>query len=141
MPYLEKSGLSGIDPDHLDQIASVSKENLVVLSQIGQYLGIFFDEKFSFDAEARKILLDSKNRETVSAILRALQGSPEITSDGWPLFLSQLAEKTGRKGRNLYAPFRAAITGTTKGPELIHLLPILGQKRMIDRLKMALALF
>ena len=137
-PYLEKSGLSGIDPNHLNQIASVSKENLIVLSQLDQYLGIFFDEKFSFDDGAKKILFDSKNRETVSAILRELESSPEIASDGWTLFLSQLAEKTGRKGRSLYAPFRAAITGTTKGPELIHLLPILGQKRMIHRLKMAL---
>jgi nondiscriminating glutamyl-tRNA synthetase len=138
MPYLEKSGLSGIDRNHLNLIARVSKENLVVLSQINQYLGIFFDEKFSLDDEAKKILLEPKNRETVSAILGALGGSPEITSEGWALFLSQLAEKTGRKGRSLYGPFRAAITGTTKGPELIHLLPILGQERIINRLNMAL---
>lgn len=140
MPYLEKSGLSGIDANCLNQIASVSKENLVVLSEIGQYLGIFFDERFSFDNEARRILLDPKNRETVSAILGVLESLPEITSDGWPLFLSQLAEKTARKGRSLYAPFRAAITGTTKGPELIHLLPILGKEKTIRRLNMALAL-
>jgi glutamyl-tRNA synthetase len=49
-----------------------------------------------------------------------------------------LEEKTGRRGKDLYGPIRAGITGKTKGPELAKTLPLLGKERMIRRLKMAL---
>jgi glutamyl-tRNA synthetase len=51
-----------------------------------------------------------------------------------------LEEKTGQRGKDLYAPLRAAITGKTKGPELRKTLPLLGKERIIKRLKMALEL-
>jgi nondiscriminating glutamyl-tRNA synthetase len=49
-----------------------------------------------------------------------------------------LEKWTGRKGKDLYAPLRAAITGKTKGPELVKTLPLLGKERIIRRIKMAL---
>jgi len=140
LPYLKKSGLPihQADPDRLTQISGVLKENLVTLSQIEEYLGIFFDEKFSFEDGARTILLDFRNRETVHIVLDVLEAFPEITPDTVSPLLSQLGEKTGRRGKDLYAPLRAGITGKTKGPELVKTLPLLGKERIIRRLRMAL---
>jgi len=140
LPYLEKAGLhvQQADRNRLNQISGVLKENLVVLSQVGEYLGIFFDEKFSFEDETKTILSDSGNRETLRTLLNVLEVSPEITSDVVPSLLSQLEEKTGRKGKGLYVPLRAGITGKIKGPELVKTLPLLGKERIIRRLKMAL---
>ena len=140
LPYLKKAGLQihQVDRNHLTKISGVLKENLVVLSQIEEYLGIFFDEKFFFEDEAKTVLLDSRNRETLHIILNVLEASPEITPDNCPSLLSQLEEKTGRKGKDLYAPLRAGVTGKMKGPELVKTLPLLGRERMIHRLKMAL---
>ena len=140
LPYLEKAGLTihQIDPNHLTKISGVLKENIVILSQIEEYLGIFFDEKFLFEEGAKTVLLDSGNRETLPLILNVLEASSEITPDNCSSLLSQLEEKTGRKGKNLYAPLRAGVTGKMKGPELVKTLPLLGRERMIKRLKMAL---
>jgi len=139
-PYLEKAGLQirQVDPNHFTKISGVLKENLVALSQIEEYMGIFFDGKFFFEDEAKTILLDSKNRETLHIILNVLESSAEITPDNCPSFLSQLEEKTGRRGKDLYAPLRAGVTGKMKGPELVKTLPLLGKERMIRRLRMAL---
>jgi nondiscriminating glutamyl-tRNA synthetase len=142
IPYLQKSGIQ-IDPTHhqwLTQISELLKENLVVLSQVEQYLGIFFDEKFFFEDGAKAILQDPRNRETLGSVLRFLENSSEIRSDEQDPLLSQLEKKTGRKGKDLYAPLRAAVTGKTKGPELVKTLPLLGKERIIHRLKMALEL-
>jgi nondiscriminating glutamyl-tRNA synthetase len=135
LPYLEKAGLpiGQIDRKHLTKISGVLKENLVVLSQVEEYLGIFFDE-------AKTVLLDSKNRETLYIIPNILDASSEITTDNCSFLLSQLEEKTGKRGKNLYAPLRAGVTGKMKGPELVKTLPLLGKERIIKRLKMALAL-
>jgi nondiscriminating glutamyl-tRNA synthetase len=73
-------------------------------------------------------------------VLRFLENSSEIRSDEQDPLLSQLEKKTGWKGKDLYAPLRAAVTGKTKGPELVKTLPLLGKERIIHRLKMALQL-
>lgn len=140
LPYLERGGLPmhEIDRRYLTQVSEVLKENLVILSQIEEYLGIFFDEKFFFEEEAKTILIDSKNRETLRTFIKMLDVLPENTSDAWPSVLSQLEGKTARRGKDLYAPLRAGITGKTKGPELAKILTILGKERIVRRLKMAL---
>jgi glutamyl-tRNA synthetase len=140
IPYLQKTGI-GIDqtnPQWLNQISELLKENLVVLSQVEQYLGIFFDEKFFFEDGAKAILRDPRNRETLVSVLGFLEDPSDIRSDDQDPWLSQLEKKTGRKGKDLYAPLRAAITGKTRGPELAKTLPLLGMERVIRRLKMAL---
>jgi len=140
LPYLEKANIRSdqLDRDHLAKISKALRENLVTLSQIDQYLGVFFDEKFFFDDEAKTVLLESKNRDTLRIIFNVLQAFSEITLDDWPSLLSQLEEKTGKKGKDLLAPLRAAATGMTKGPELAKTLPLIGKERIIRRLKMAL---
>ena len=140
LPYLEKAGLQirQVDRNHLAKISGVLKENLVVLSQIEEYLGIFFDEKFFFEDGAKTVLLDPRNRETLRIILNVSEASPEITPENCSSLLSQLEEKTGRRRKDLYAPLRAGVTGKLKGPELVKTLPLLGKERIIQRLKMAL---
>jgi len=142
LPYLEKAGLrvDRIDRDYLVKIVGLLKENLVVLSQVEEYLGIFFDEKFSFEDGAKAILSDSKHRETLRLLLDALKDlSVSVVADGSSL-LSQVETKTGRKGKALYAPLRAGVTGMMKGPELVKILPLLGSERIAQRLRMALEL-
>jgi len=140
LPYFERAGLQirQVDRNYLIKISGLLKENLVVLSQIEEYLGIFFDEKFFFEDGTKTVLFDSKNRETLQIILKKLKDSPEITIDNCSSLLSELEEKTGRRGKDLYAPLRAGVTGKTKGPELVKTLPILGKERIIKRLEMAL---
>jgi nondiscriminating glutamyl-tRNA synthetase len=142
LPYLQRAGLPAgqIDRNQLQQIAAALKENLIVLSQVEEYLGIFFDERFSFTDGAKKILSEAGSQETLLSILRVLEEVPEIRSDAQPPLLAYLEEKTGRKGKSLYAPLRAAVTGKTKGPELAKALPLVGKERAIRRLKMALEL-
>ena len=140
LPYLQKAGLqaNSFDQEYFAQLSGILKENLVILSQIEEYLGIFFDEKFSFEDGAKNILLNSENRETLRMTIKVLETMPEMTGDVWSSMLSQLEEKTGLRGKGLYTPLRAGITGKTKGPELAKILPFLGRERIIRRLKMAL---
>jgi len=140
LPYLVKAGIPihRIEPNYLNEISGVLKENLVVLNQVEEYLGIFFDEKFLFEEGAKSILSNPRDRETLRHVLQVIESSSEVSIDIWPSLLSQLEDKTGRKGKDLFAPLRAAVTGKTKGPELVKMLPLLGKDRIIRRLKMAL---
>ena len=142
IPYLQKAGIriDQVDLHWLNQVSGVLKENLVLLSQVEEYLGIFFDEKFFFEDRAKTMLLDSKNREILHSVLNILKDSSEIGSNEENSLLARLEKMTGYKGKDLFTPLRAAVTGKTKGPELVKTLPLIGRERIIKRLKMALEL-
>lgn len=55
----------------------------------------------------------------------------------WEKWVSAVKEKTNRKGKDLFMPLRAAITGQEHGPELKNLLPLIGRQRVLERLKAA----
>ncbi|HUL29327.1 MAG TPA: glutamate--tRNA ligase, partial [Thermodesulfobacteriota bacterium] len=107
IPYLQKAGIrtDQIDRQWLKQVLGILKENIVVLSQVEEYLGIFFDEKFGFEEGAKTLLRDPVNRETLRFVLEVVEA--RSTSGEQISLLSQLEKKTGRKGKSLYAPLRA----------------------------------
>lgn len=139
-PYLEREGLNHIDKNKLFEIAGIIKENIVKLSEIREYLGIFFDEKFKFSNEARKILLDEKNRNVIKAVFEIIDSNYESSEEGWFSLLKKIEEKTGLIGKDLLIPIRVGITGMTKGPQLTKIFNLLGKERILKRLKIALSL-
>ena len=52
----------------------------------------------------------------------------------WKSWTKAVQEATGRKGKALFLPLRLALTGREHGPELANLLPLIGRKRVLDRL-------
>ncbi|MCK4829226.1 glutamate--tRNA ligase, partial [bacterium] len=53
-------------------------------------------------------------------------------------FIRTLEDKTNVKGKSLYLPIRIAITGRVCGLELNLVLPILGKKTCLERIKEAI---
>ena len=56
-------------------------------------------------------------------------------ADAFTRWIEALKEATGRKGKALFQPLRLALTGREHGPELKHLLPLLGRERALARLR------
>ncbi len=75
-------------------------------------------------------------REDPAFLERAAALLPERIEDAEraATWLARLARATGRRGRRLYRPLRLALTGRKHGPELKHLLPLLGAARARARL-------
>jgi nondiscriminating glutamyl-tRNA synthetase len=140
LPYAEKAGIKidAADQGRLMRIFKTVKENIITLSEVKDYLGIFFDEEFSFDEKAKEILSNPEGRETVQKILGILEGLPEDLWEDWHSLLPRLEEGTGLKGKGLFAPLRAGMTGKTKGPQLADILPLIGKERTLKRLRIAL---
>lgn len=139
-PYVEKAGIkvSLYEKKYLLEVISLLKENISVLSQVEDYLGIFFDEKFTIEEEAKKILQDPENQKILHEVYSLLKELTQKGEESWASLLIKFEEITGQKGKSLYVPLRAGITGKMKGPELAKILPLLGPERVIKRLKIAL---
>jgi glutamyl-tRNA synthetase len=55
-------------------------------------------------------------------------------STTWKTWTDAVKAATDRKGRNLFMPLRMSLTGLDHGPELAALLPLIGRRRVLDRL-------
>lgn len=81
------------------------------------------------DAEAGQVMARAGSA-FFDAALAALAASP----GDFRVLAGQVGTATGLKGRHLFMPLRAALTGRTHGPEMKDLWPLLGPERVAERL-------
>lgn len=112
-----------------DFIALV-KPNLIMPADARKWAEIIFEQEFDYSEEAKTALIEAGSPffiEAASILDTTAQVSiQELTK--------KLQEKTGKKGKALFFPLRAALTGEVHGPELAPLLALIGQDRARHRL-------
>ncbi len=96
-------------------------------------------EKLSDTAQWAEIIRSGRgfvsdgDREFIAAARDCLPPEPWDATT-WKSWTEALKLSTGRKGKALFMPLRAALTGLDHGPELAALLPLIGRQRALDRL-------
>ncbi len=137
-PFIEKAGydLSQIESGWLKRVVEAVRDNLVTLADIGRYIDMFVDQRYSVSEDARGILAEDE----VPVILRSLREvlekdeKTEIEKDAYQSVIKAVSAKTGCKGKRLYMPIRAALTGRSSGPELDKIFSILGRESILKRI-------
>lgn len=79
----------------------------------------------------RPVLADPELLAAAAELLPA----DTTAGDAFAGWIEALKAATGRKGKALFGPLRLALTGREHGPELKHLLPLLGRERALARLR------
>lgn len=77
---------------------------------------------------------DPEDRDYL-AIAHRLAGEIDWSADPWHALTGALKAETGRKGKTLFLPLRRALTGMDHGPDMAELLPLIGRKRALERLR------
>jgi len=86
-----------------------------------------FDAAAAISSEDVRAALGEESAVTVVAKLaEALrtEGAPK-DAEAYKELANQLKDTTGQKGKSLFMPIRVAVTGSTHGPELKDLIPLL----------------
>jgi nondiscriminating glutamyl-tRNA synthetase len=137
-PFLLDLPLEEMDDQWLAQVMDTVKDNIETLAEIREYLPIFLPGEFLLDNEARSVLAEDGALEAVKAMEEVVKGFDEMDEEAFAQIAAELKKRTGFKGKNLFAPIRAALTGRLEGPELKHILPLLGKGVILERLAQAL---
>ena len=121
-------------PPRIDrqEFVELIRENVNFPQDAGDYLvNIFLNplEKKDDIAEIIRSAGQDFYIEACDVLLSGLSDWNEITKE--------IGIRSGKKGKELFMPLRAAITGQTKGPELDKVVEFLGTERIIERLKEA----
>jgi nondiscriminating glutamyl-tRNA synthetase len=141
LPFIKEAGydINLVKRGWLHQVVEALRDNLVRLTDIGLYLDIFIDDKYSMSDEARAIL--RKDAAAVVKVLRDELDQKEISErDFYRSLINSVKRRTGLKAKALFLPIRAAITGRTSGPELEKVFAILGKESIVRRLERAIQL-
>lgn len=161
IPFIRKSGYEerSFGRGRLTEIVAVVRDSLPTLDAIGGFLDLFSDDRYCIDEDAAELLREDAAKRVLVALQvlldtvtpsggEAVPGKTEVDgvrADGvvsvpFAMLIKQIGEQTGLRGKKLYMPIRAAVTGRLHGPELDRVFALLGPTSLHKRVEKALAL-
>ena len=137
-PYMVKSGLVGEDYPEEDMVllAKIWQSAIDKFSDAPELAKNYYldDSQVEFDQEAKDVLKEEDSKRLVDAFLEKLSQIDEIDEEFASTIMKTLQKETGIKGKNLWFPIRAAITGSVHGPDLTSVMILMGKEKIANRL-------
>ena len=134
-PFLEQAGykIDKIYQAWFHQVINLIKNDLTTLAEVGSHIDIFFADRYAINAEAKEILEKENAEQVVKAFGEYLKTAIGNSQESYLAAIKYTKEKTGAKGKDLFMPLRAALTGKVHGPELDKVFAIIGKDAALKR--------
>jgi len=138
IPFIRDAGydIETFDRSWIYRVVDAVRDNLVTLSDLGENLDMFIDDRYHLTDEAASLIRQPDAGKVIDALRDILQ-QESVEKNLYHDVVRRVNEKTGVKGRELLMPIRAAITGRTSGAELDRIFAILGRESILKRLEKA----
>jgi glutamyl-tRNA synthetase len=130
--------LENYSTDYVRAALDTCKGKVKKFSELPAYAGFYFHDDVKLDAAALAKDFTPENKPRVQKLRDAFAALETFTATALEQTLKSTATAFGVKAGVLVHPVRLATTGATAGPSLYHLLEILGQQRVLQRLDRAL---
>jgi len=141
LPRLQAAGLFEHDPTPerlkwLRRVIVLMQDRTRLLDVFETWARYFFTEEYEYEQRARKKWLsDPALAQTLRSTAERLAAVGEWNADGAEAAIRGLAADLGVGAGKVIHPCRSAVTGTTVGPSLFHLLELLPQDTVVARLR------
>ena len=139
-PYLHQAGFisSFTDPAEKEwtkMIALALQEHLSTAKDILDHMEVLTARNIAIETEEAKGIL---REETFPVVIHLLQQKisqiEKLTPEVIKPLLKEITKELKLGGKQVYMPIRIALTGKMHGPELHHVIPVLGKKLMAERI-------
>ncbi|WP_336790810.1 glutamate--tRNA ligase [Paenibacillus sp. MMO-177] len=142
LPHLQKAGrvaeqLDAAGREWVTALAALYQEKLRAASDIVELTELFFRDTVEDEEEAKAVLAEEQVPAVLAAFLAKIEDNEAsaFTVDGIKDWIKAVQKETGFKGKQLFMPIRAALTGQTHGSDLNQSIALLGRDKVINRLK------
>jgi len=136
-PFFPGSIRTLYDKNAREKILSLLHEKIETLSDLSEKSAPFEQAPW-FEEEAALVLRTPEALpviETLENRIRALEG--DLTAAGFKSVVEDVGRTVGRRGKALYFPIRAALTGAVHGPDLAGLAELKGREAVLGLLERA----
>jgi nondiscriminating glutamyl-tRNA synthetase len=140
LPYFHETGLRGAGEVKLKNVLQAVRDGVARLGDLRYHVSAFEKDVPDLDPEAAALIEQEASRQVISAALAELERVSIGSQEEAKAWLVRVGQEAGKKGRELFMPIRAALTGNLHGPELPLVVQILGKDDCMKRLKRALEL-
>lgn len=138
-PYMLKAGLidESYPEDKLVLLAETWQSAIDKFSDAPELAKNYYikSEDVDYDDDAKEAISTDEARTLFAAFLNQLDQVDEIDADFAKSVMKTIQKETGIKGKNLWFPVRAAVTGSVHGPDLSNAFLIMGKALVKDRLE------
>jgi glutamyl-tRNA synthetase len=141
LPWLVDAGLMESEPSEerwawLIKVVDLMKERAKLLSTYVAWASYFFTDEYEYEERARKKWLNKEaTPDTLDKLADAFEALDAWDADGIEGAVRGLAEELEVGAGKVIHPCRAAVTGTTIGPSLFHLVELIDRDDVIARLR------
>lgn len=109
------------------------REGLSNISEISDKVKFIFNDDIEIEEDAKPLLEGEQVPQLLNAIKDELNSIDKIDLEYAKTFMKTIQKATGIKGKDLFMPTRAAITGSEHGPEMVNTIYLLGKDKIIKR--------
>jgi nondiscriminating glutamyl-tRNA synthetase len=133
-PFLPEAARELPRPE-LEQLVTLVRGNVSTLAELPGELAPFLGDAYVVEEGAEAALAADGAAAVCAAGADAFAALAEWNPDGIKSAIQSAGRALGVKGRELFQPLRAALTGRTHGPELPAVAFALGRERCVSRLR------
>jgi len=141
IPYLLEAGyITQNDINNryewIKTLVSTLQERISFVGEIVEKAEFFFNNEVKpEDDETSEVLKGEQVPELLKAFTEELNEISEVDEEFSTTIMKKLKKKTGIKGKNLFMPVRAALTGQLHGPDLDKIILVLGKQDLLSRIE------
>lgn len=137
--YLQKGSLDNYDRKQIEEIIACVRDGLTVLSEVFDATRLFFDHTVKIPPELQENFITNESSQRVlRTFYSRISELPWGNHKDCKAIVDGIGKELGIKGKELYWPLRAALSGKTQGPDLGAIISILGESRVKTRIEAAL---
>lgn len=126
---------AGLAPGAVEKLLEGVRGNVATLAELPGEIAVLTAAGLQVEPDAAEALAAPGAAELCTALAAAVAGLAEWSGEAFKSAVQSTGKAQGRKGRDLFMPVRAALSGRTHGPELPLLAELLGKDRCIARLQ------
>ncbi|MFL6528471.1 MAG: glutamate--tRNA ligase [Chthoniobacterales bacterium] len=124
--------------EYLRAALHTCEKKIAVFDELPTYAGFYFTDEISYPPDAAAKQFTAENKPRLQAVRDAFAGLTTFDAASIESALRKVAADLTVKLGALVHPTRLAVTGSTAGPSLYHLLEVLGRDKVLPRLDRAL---
>lgn len=121
--------------DKFNDLINEAKKEAVLLGDILHIIQPFLNEPTFEDEGVRHLMSQPDAKTVISAAADEVKKEKTFSNRSYASIMEKVKEKTGKEGKNLFMPIRAALTGRIKGLEIEKVFNLLGRDKVLDRLE------
>lgn len=140
LPHLVKAGRLSSNPSAEELqwargLVSLLQEKMSFGAEIVELSEMFFKDEAEYEEDAKEVLTGEQVPEVLKAFSEELDKLADFKADEIKAAMKAVQKSTGQKGKNLFMPIRAAVSGQTHGPDLPQAIELLGKSKVQMRIQ------